>query len=211
VHDALLTGLLYCGECGQRMTTSGIRHRRMYQCRNRPERPGCGRVAVSASLADAEIAGAVLDTIDQPEVLAAIGARADDPSAALSEQLQRDRAALERLAVDHYTGRLSEREFAAARPALLSQISDAEAALARNTSSRSIARLAGVDVRSEWELRDHDWQRSVVRLLVARVDCARARQPYNTWQPDRLSVTATYGAAEETGDLGDQGGVAELR
>jgi DNA invertase Pin-like site-specific DNA recombinase len=195
VNDALLTGILHCAECGSTLTTGKVRNRRMYGCRPRPDRPGCGRVSVSVSLADDYIAESVLTALETPEVRAALDAPADDPTAAIGTQLDADRAALERLAVDHYAhATISEAEYAAAREVLAGRISAAEVMLSRRQTTNQ---LCGVtDLRAEWETRDLGWRRQLVRLLVRNIQVARARQPHNTWQPDRLTIQPTYAAAD---------------
>lgn len=47
-RKALLTGLLFCGACGQRMITSKGPSGRNYRCPARPGMRGCGRVSVVA-------------------------------------------------------------------------------------------------------------------------------------------------------------------
>jgi DNA invertase Pin-like site-specific DNA recombinase len=191
VGDALLTGILHCGSCGSKMTTGRVGKRRMYQCRNRPDRPGCGKVSVSLGLADADMAEAVLVALETPEVAVALNRRDDDAADAVADRLLEDRRALERLARDFYVERaITDAEFAAARSALTDRIEQAE---------RSLSRGGGVvidpaSVRAEWERRDLDWRRSLVRLLIERVDCAPATKPYSRWNPDRLSARTTYSA-----------------
>jgi DNA invertase Pin-like site-specific DNA recombinase len=195
VNDALLTGILHCAECGSTLTTGKVRNRRMYGCRPRPDRPGCGRVSVSVALADAYIGESVLTALETPEVRAALDAPAGDRTTAVAAKLDADRVALERLAVDHYAhATISEAEYAAAREVLADRIAASETTLAKRTTS---GQLRGVtDLRAEWARRDLDWRRQLVRLLVRSVRVDRARQPYNTWQPDRLSITPTYAAAD---------------
>jgi site-specific DNA recombinase len=194
VSDALLTGLVVCAECGATMTTGKVRDRRMYACRTRPDRPGCGRVSVSMRLADQHVAALVLAALDTAEVRAAMAAPADDPTSAIAARLEADRAALERLAIDHYVNAtIGEAEFAAAREVLAERITGAEHTLALSDTARALHGIA--DARAEWGARDLDWQRQLVRLLVRRVIVAPASQPFNTWQPGRLTVEATYGTA----------------
>lgn len=42
---SILNGLLFCGQCGHRMITSGTKGQRTYRCPKRPGMPGCGGVS----------------------------------------------------------------------------------------------------------------------------------------------------------------------
>jgi DNA invertase Pin-like site-specific DNA recombinase len=111
--EALLAGLLYCGECGHKMTVhyrSGI----YYACHALRQRyrggHGCQRVGAAA--VDAHVAGAFLAALEPAELEAFARARA--LLAAEAEQVRRASAQqLERL---RYRAHLAERQFQRADP-----------------------------------------------------------------------------------------------
>lgn len=205
VHDRLLTGLLYCALCGARMETHAVKGRQTYQCYNRPERPACGKVAVTADFADDHVAGLVLDLIDVPEVRDALAAPADDHMAELAEQLANDQAQLERVGVMTFADRsMSEREYQAIRAALLTRINDAQRAIDRS-ASRSVPALVSGAIRDEWPTLPLDTRRLIARTVLARVECSPARKPTNVWRADRLSITLASALPDQPDNLGDLG------
>ena len=80
----LLSGILYCGRCGARMTGVPRRmttpypdgsHRREYRCRSYADAGGCGRNFIDALLAETAVAEAVKTRLGDPRRAERIAAR----------------------------------------------------------------------------------------------------------------------------------------
>jgi site-specific DNA recombinase len=102
----LLTGLLRCGRCDNKLFSSARGERRRYVCASGPDHGGCGRLTVVAPPLEELIADAVLYRLDTPELADALAGRAaaDERSAALAEELSADRAQLDELAASTPSG-----------------------------------------------------------------------------------------------------------
>lgn len=103
----LLAGLLVCGGCGARMTSTSASEksgRLRYSCIKKPGTDRCGRVSIYRDLADAEVERQV------EEMWAIWEAAAPAPVVNWQQQLLSEREALAQLVHDHYVARLIPRE-----------------------------------------------------------------------------------------------------
>jgi hypothetical protein len=202
VHDHLLTGVLHCGICGSRMFTHKVGQRPMYQCASRPHQPACGKVAVTARLADEHVEAVLLDLVDSPEVREALERREQaGANGETARRLDADRARLQALNDAYWLDRaMPEREYRRLVGSLTDRIEQAEKALERSRARAGVS-LSSVDLRSEWPLVSLDTRRLILRLLVDRVDCDATTKLGGAWQPERLRVTARSFSDEQAGDL----------
>ncbi|MFL6137688.1 MAG: zinc ribbon domain-containing protein [Frankiaceae bacterium] len=83
----LLTGLLRCGRCENRLYSSARETTRRYVCSAGPDHGGCGRLSAIAAPVEELIAEAVLYRLDTPDLAAALAGRAagNAEAAALAE------------------------------------------------------------------------------------------------------------------------------
>jgi site-specific DNA recombinase len=163
VKNHLLTGIIYCGECGSRMACKTTkRFGRQYACR------GCERLVVNADNLEGFMDAAIGLVLDSPKIRAALAAKDDRATVAeLTAAITEDRDALRQLSADHYSDRLISRdEYLAARGPITERLEANEAKLAR--LERSTVESTE-DPVALWESADPDARREVVRLLVDRV------------------------------------------
>jgi DNA invertase Pin-like site-specific DNA recombinase len=197
-HPNLLTGVAYCGVCGARLTTSTVRDRQMYQCRSRPELPGCGKVSVSVALADSYVAGQVMSVLAGEAFVAALAELPEEEdTSATARALAADRARLEDLHRERFLGgrAISTATYSSIRAELESRISSAEQALSDAAGAPLLASINPEALEATWESESVDWRRAVVRTLVERIDVDPARRPFNVWRPERLRIKARYAGA----------------
>jgi site-specific DNA recombinase len=113
----LLSGLLRCGKCGNRLY-SQARHdrngniKRRYVCLSGPDHGGCGKLTVVAEPVEAVITEAVLARLDSTELADALAGKAETDSelVAVSDELTAATGRLEELACLYAEGLVTVRE-----------------------------------------------------------------------------------------------------
>ncbi|MEP7378368.1 MAG: recombinase family protein [Chloroflexota bacterium] len=194
VRRYYLTGLTYCGRCGSKL--SALRDgqgQRRYACRA-PR--GCGRLAVQARLLEPFVAEQMVQVLDSPQFEAALDVQSNDAEAKARRepdlnQLRADEAALEELTADYYTARaISKPAMQSARAQLEERIEQARTRLAESSSDRALSRLAGMDLRAEWERHADDvlWRNQVARALIGRITVNPAPSRGLRFHPDRIAI-----------------------
>ncbi len=150
----LLTGLLRCGRCDNKLFSAARADRRRYVCNSGPDHRGCGRLTVVAPPLEELIAHAVLYRLDTPELADALAGRtaADEHASALSEQLSSDRAQLDELTGLYANNEIGAREWMAARKTIEARMDRAQRQLNRATRSDALAGLVGNGsaLRAQW-------------------------------------------------------------
>ncbi|MGI8830595.1 MAG: recombinase family protein [Candidatus Limnocylindria bacterium] len=193
----LLTGMVRCGKCHERMY---VRRRSMdrvrrYGCEKRPGDVACGGVHVIADPLDAYVTDTVLDYLDSPALAAALGAHERKAETVDLDALRADESALEELSRDYYTERMISRsEYLAARDTLEGRIKAARAKLARTNGTGPLRAVAGLGakLRDAWEQESLDWRRQVLSAVVDRIVIGPAVRGRNAFDPARVSIEWRY-------------------
>lgn len=172
----LLTGVLWCEGCGERMVGHRAHGRRVYKCPKWPPYRGCGRT-ITAEPAEAWIADLTLAAIEQPAVARAlqVGDRRQSSEADALRELAEVEQRMADLGEDYAAGLIPRPAFAAAAEALKA---DADALQRRLevTSQRGVLRGVKVrDIAKEWEARGVDWQAAVVAAVFERIEVKAGR------------------------------------
>ena len=187
----LLSGMLRCGKCGQKLYSSPRANVRRYVCLSGPDHHGCGRLTVVAPPVEQLVTSAVLYRLDTPELADALAGRAaaDDQAAALSEALAADKAQLDELAGLYAAREIGAREWMAARSAIDARVHDSERRLARLIRSDALAGLVGNgdSLRSHWAELNLTRQAAIVRALLdhAVIAPGSARSAFD---PERVDL-----------------------
>ncbi len=187
----LLSGFLFCGECGTRMTArpvirKGHRYRR-YACTT--DRGGCGRVGITAERIEEFVSEAAFHALDGDDLSAAVAEpdaapAGEDPSV----EIERRRAELAEMWA---AGELSKAEWTIAREALDARLADVQRTVVEDTRSAAAARYAGHgdELRTEWPDMTLDARRAVLSGLIDTVFIAGTTKADNKFNPDRLTIT----------------------
>ncbi len=187
----LLTGLSFCGRCGEQLVASPRKGKRAYACRSQRRGRGCGGVRILAEPLDDFVAEELLYALDTPELTRMRRASSKDGRAkTLTAELRRDEAALERLTKDYYVERrIGRAEFMAAHDALMNRIDATRTQLAEAAGRRTVATLpsAGAELRAQWAIGDVTWRRSVVEAVIRRIDVGPSKSRGRT-DLDRVSI-----------------------
>lgn len=186
----LLTGLLYCGRCGQKMTghrradRAGKPKRDKYNCPGLERDMGCsGQVRVAETL-DHFIREAVLYRLDSPDMAKLLVERESKAEAIKPLQARREvlKSRLDSLLDDYTDETLTKPEYQRAKRRVLSELEAVEAALGSLYSSQQAAAVlsAGKTLRAAWEEQSVSWRRKLLGLVIERVTVnpSRKRTPY---------------------------------
>jgi DNA invertase Pin-like site-specific DNA recombinase len=191
----MMSGIARCGRCGSPMWTSthtrGEQRVPRYVCVVGPGRPGCGRLSVVAEPLDELIERAVVSRLST-KAMTRFRARKAKGVANGDADLVRIERDVEDLAADFGAGRISRREWLAARKPLGERLAKARRILdaANGTAANGTAALEpfqGASIRATWERLDVDRKRAVVTALIDRVTINPAAGPI--FSPDRIDVT----------------------
>jgi site-specific DNA recombinase len=179
----LLTGLLFCGICGQHLTGM-IRQdhpagpmRRVYVCRSLGDtvrRAGCGKIRRNADALEWWVTECMLYRLDTPD-LGKLLSDSQEDAGSLQALLADRQAQLDRLngLVDDYaTGLLTRAEYARASQTAKAELGRIEKAIAASSRSNAATRLVpvGQSIREAWESSpSQDWKRAILELVIKQV------------------------------------------
>jgi DNA invertase Pin-like site-specific DNA recombinase len=166
----VLSGLLRCGRCGNRLYSSVRVTTRRYVCKTGPDHGGCGRMTVVAEPVEQLIADAVLVRLSSPDLAHALAGRAsaDEQSAALAEQIAADRDQLDELATLYGTKAIVASEWMSARNPIEQRLREGERRLFRATSTTALDGLIGLEgaLGAQWADLNLDRQHAVIATLL---------------------------------------------
>lgn len=166
----LLSGLLTCGRCGNRLYSAARQDTRRYVCQKGPDHGGCGRLTVVAGPVEEWIAAAVLmrlDTTAMADVLAGRAA-ADERQSALIAEVESAQTALTELAEMFGAGEISRPELLAARKPAEARIVAAQRQLDQINGAQALHGLVGngAALRASWSQLNLDRQHAIVRAVM---------------------------------------------
>lgn len=186
----LLSGVLRCGTCGNRMFASRREHSRRYVCMSGPDHGGCGKMTITAEPVEELIADAVLYRLDTPELAGALAGRAaaDEHTASVSDQIAQDRAQLDELAHMYARREITSREWVTARAPIEQRIRDNERALGRLTDTTALRSLigTGAELRAHWSTLNLNRQVAIVKTLISQVTIKAATVKGGKFDPTRV-------------------------
>lgn len=191
----LLSGVFRCGRCGARMSGRAHAGRPRYMCVKDPGRPGCGRIAVFADLAEAEAEDKILTALsDSPALLPALlakqasisaGPGGEDPGARLRAVDERR----DELAAAWAAGEISREEWATAKRVLDQQAAQLTSRLSSSAQAMALAQFAALD-GDMWQRWEHPQmttsaRRALIQACVTAITVHPAT-PGRRWDPDRI-------------------------
>lgn len=199
VRKYVLTGLVYCAECGGKLYSHGRGDGggRAYRCESGPNRDGCGKVSVAAAPLEQYVSDAAYNvwqyTVDDAENVPAPFDNRDrfvGQIATLEERL----ASLGRM---YAAGDIGDAEFVAASKDLRSAIESNRAELgkiAARPKRRTYLKTLGLNpIVRPWESDNPDADtlesfRAIITDVVERVTVASAGKRGGRFDPTRASI-----------------------
>lgn len=186
----VLSGLLRCGKCGNRLYSSARATTRRYVCAAGPDHGGCGRLTVVADPLEQLIADAVLMRLSSPALTEALAGRAaaDEQASALAEQIAADRAQLDELAGLYANRSIGAPEWISARNIIDAQLRDRQRRLNRLTQSTALDGLMGLDgeLGPKWASLNLDRQHAVISAVLEHAVIAPGTPGARGLDPDRV-------------------------
>jgi site-specific DNA recombinase len=171
----LLSGMLRCGRCGNRLFSQARHvnpdHRvRRYVCLNGPDHGGCGRLTVVAEPVEALLTDAVLTRLDSRHLAKVLAGKSspDRDVAALAVQVEKDQARLDELAGLYADGAITAREWITARDPITARIAQARRDIAAATDTTAVYELAGTGgvLREQWDGLGLERQQAIIKAVL---------------------------------------------
>ncbi|WP_274562473.1 recombinase family protein [Streptomyces spiramyceticus] len=198
VRKYLLTGFIYCGQCGGVMVGSGRTResgqpaQMRYRCRrtdNHGRVIGCGKSFRVAEPVELLIKEAVCHVFDDPKVAVTLAPKVDeDKVRLLVQEYERRKAKLDQLVTDYATDVLSRDQFIQAKGIAEASVQEAQEALAHYQDESAAARVpADQTIREAWDTSGLEWRRSVVQLVVDKVIIKPGHPGSKRWRGYRFN------------------------
>jgi DNA invertase Pin-like site-specific DNA recombinase len=189
----LLSGMLRCGKCGNKLFSSARRDTRRYVCMSGPDHGGCGRLTIVAVPVEEWLAEAVLMRLDSPAVADALAGRAavDERHAALMVELEGDRAQMGELAGLWAGKQISSAEWKAAREPIEARIFTTERQLSQITGTNTLDGIVGRggELRSSWEGLNLTRQAAIVAAVLDYATILPGLPGNRAFNPARIAPT----------------------
>ncbi|TXN31947.1 recombinase family protein [Lacisediminihabitans profunda] len=167
----LLSGMLRCSKCGNKLYSSARRDTRRYVCMSGPDHGGgCGRLTIVAAPVEEWIAEAVLMRLDSPEIADALAGRAavDERHSVLVEELQADQAQKLELSGMWARKEISSADWKEARDILDAKLYTIERQLSQITGTNTLDGIAGHggELRTSWDSLNLTRQAAIVAAVL---------------------------------------------
>lgn len=190
----LLSGMLRCGKCGNKLFSSVRQDRksetRRYVCSSAPDHGGCGKLTVVAAPVEEWITEAVLYRLDSPAMADALAGRAaaDERHAAVLAELEADREQMTELAQLWSAKAISSAEWKAAREPIEARIRTAERQLTEFTGTSALDGLLGnaAGLRQAWDGLNLSRQAAIVGAVLDFASVLPGTPGARTLDPARL-------------------------
>ncbi|WP_189588942.1 recombinase family protein [Streptomyces massasporeus] len=190
-----LTGVLHCSQCHREISGAQGNGGPRYWCST--PHGGCGKIAVNAAKAEAEVERQVLDLITRPRILERLDhiSRSEVTDDARRELVD-DEAQLKELAGMWARKEMTLGEYREARKIIEDRVKGSRA-LINASAPRALRRLLAGDVRANWAALSAADKRDIVLTLVPEgyEVLPHDRSRGNPFQPERLRPEHVTSAA----------------
>ena len=197
----LLTGLVYCGNCGHKMgnMTRGkkLESTNTYACRSDPALllRGCGSCRMFGAWVDEWVTTAVLERLSADKTLLEnLSLPTDEGSQKehddLIEVLTNTRLKISETTEMWVEGTLSKSEFERAHKMLSEKRDEIERKLDKMEAAQPILKmLTAPDLNTSWEDRNVEEKRALLALVVKKVIIRKSKSPgRNTFDRERIEI-----------------------
>jgi DNA invertase Pin-like site-specific DNA recombinase len=190
----LLSGFVYCGNCGQPLTArpvyrKGVKHPR-YACA--AERGGgCGRVGIAAPPLAELVTEAVIQAVDTPDLARRLAAQERKAPRSLADDIAALESRMAELAEMYAAAEISRAEWATARAGIDRRLTAIQTDVAADTRSNVIDAFAGRGdvLRDAWPTMTLDRRRAIIAGLIERIDIGLTTKANNRFDDSRVNIT----------------------
>jgi hypothetical protein len=166
----VLSGLLRCSKCGNKLFSAIRVDPRRYVCLSGPDHGGCGGIAIVAAPLEEFLAAGVLMRLDTTEMSETLKGRraAGDRQSTLLESLEDDRSQMKELSELWAAKDISSAEWKAARGPIEARIKATERQLAQASNSTALDGLIGTggQLKEQWETLNLDRQAAIIKAVL---------------------------------------------
>ncbi len=166
----LLSGLLVCGKCGNRLHSAPKNGVRRYGCTQNPGERGCGGVFIYAEMLEAWITEAVLYRLDSPQMDAVLTDNTPDPerTRALVDAIDLDTDRMAELDAMWADGEIDRKGRAAAASRITERLEANRREFARLTQREAVADYIGRgdELRAQWDGLNLTRQVAIVKAVL---------------------------------------------
>lgn len=187
VRKHLLPGFLHCSECKQPMQSASVNGGKGYACRYAPGQK-CKRT-VMAHLADDVVVAKLLTLIEDPKTHQLLQKRTGVDKRVV-KQLRVDQADMDQLAEDEANKLITRSEWLRKRAVIAARIAEGEAHIQSRLNSEALAKLMTGEgtIEQRWELLTLEQRRSVMALLIKRIELKPPVKLGRNFDPHRVHV-----------------------
>ena len=189
----LLSGMLRCGKCGNKLFSSVRGDTRRYVCVSGPDHGGCGRLTIVAAPVEEWLAEAVLMRIDSPAMNDALAGRAaaDERHMALLAGLQDDQAQMRELADLWAHKTISSPEWKAAREPIEARIYSTNRQLDQLPGNTALEGIVGhgQQLRDSWEHLTLTRQAAIINAVLDFATISAGVNGSRAVDPNRITAT----------------------
>ena len=185
-RKALLSGILACGLCQQRMVCRNQNGKPRYVCNRIPGNGRCGKIVITCSHTDIYIRDLVITALESPEMVERLRRREGAPKD-LETKIRDDEDELERWAADVGNEAVSRAEWKAATTPIRARLKLARAQLAASAKTGALQSFIGTaaEMLRRWDEFNGSQRRAVI---AAALECVWVHPAAvrNRWDPQRL-------------------------
>lgn len=186
----LLSGLLRCGRCGNKLYSNRRQSSRRYVCSSSIDHGGCGHLTVVAPPLEELITDAVLYRLDTPELAAALsgGSVLDDRGQDLAGELADDQRQLDEVARMFANKQVSLSEWITIRDTIEGRMARTRRELARSSRNDALAGLVanGQQLRTQWAGLTLSRQASIISAVLDHATIAPGNPGARALDPERV-------------------------